>query len=52
MYCNVMDEVQKFVYDPDLMNFVLTHGFARQDENDPHIVYDRWGIGWRTDHDG
>lgn len=52
MYCNVMDEVQKFVYDPDLMDFVLTHGFARRDEKDSNVVYDRWGIGWRTDHDG
>lgn len=52
IYLNVMDEVQKFVYDPDLMNFVFSHGIARQDKDDPHIVYDRWGIGWRTDHDG
>ena len=29
MYCNVMDEVQKFVYDPDLMDFVLTAGTIR-----------------------
>ena len=52
IYCNVMDEVQKFVYDPELMDFVLKNGFARHDEKDPNIVYDRWGIGWRTDHDG
>lgn len=52
VYFNVMDEVQKFVYNPDLMDFVLKNGFARRDEKDPHIVYDRWGIGWRTDHDG
>ncbi|MDR1795890.1 MAG: hypothetical protein LBR44_00355 [Clostridiales Family XIII bacterium] len=52
VYCNVMDEIQKFVYDPKLMDFVLKNGFARRDEKDPHVVYDRWGLGWRTDHDG
>lgn len=52
VYCNVMDEVQKFVYNPQLLDFVLKNGFARLDRDDPHIVYDRWGLGWRTDHDG
>lgn len=52
VYCNVMDEVQKFVYDPKLMDFVIKNGFATRDKNDEHIVYDRWGIGWRTNHDG
>ncbi len=52
VYCNVMDEIQKFVYDPELMDYCLKNGFATKDQKDPHIVYDRWGIGWRTDHDG
>jgi uroporphyrinogen decarboxylase len=51
-YCNVMDEIQKFVYNPELMEFVLKNGFAIKDKNDPYVVYDRWGLGWRTDHDG
>ncbi len=52
VYCTVMDEVQKFVYNPALMDFVLNNGFASKDDVDAHVVYDRWGIGWRTDHDG
>lgn len=52
IFLNVMDEVQKFLYDPDLMDFVLSHGFAKRDPVDPNVVYDRWGIGWRTDDDG
>ena len=52
VYCNVMDEAQKFIYNPTMMQFAFDHDFIRRDAKDPYIVYDRWGIGWRTDHDG
>lgn len=52
VFFNVMDEIQKFIYDPFLMDYTFKNGFARKDEKDPGIAYDRWGIGWRMDHDG
>lgn len=51
-YLHVMDEIQMFILDPELMNFTLNNGFARKDENREHVAYDRWGIGWHMASDG
>lgn len=45
-YCYVMDEVGCYMQDATLMDYALANGFAIEDKENPHHVYDKWGVGW------
>lgn len=48
----VMDEVEMYLQDPELMEYAYKNGFARPSETHPGRCYDQWGIEWDTQSDG
>lgn len=48
----IMDDIQMFLTNEELMEFSLSNGFAVREKNDEKIVIDRWGIGWHTSSNG
>ena len=47
-----MDDIQLFISNSELMEFAFKNGFARRDEKDKEVAYDRWGVGWHMNSDG
>ena len=51
-YAYVMDELGCYMQDRHLLDYAIKHGFARQDPDKPHHVYDKWGVGWDSSATG
>ena len=49
--CFLMDDLQMYLSDAQLVEYALKKGFAeKRDEH--NVLYDRWGVGWALDSVG
>jgi len=48
----VMDEIELFLQNKELMNFAFAHGYAFPNPRDSGLCFDQWGIGWSMVSDG